>query len=96
MNLKPTPPSQTALFSEMKKLANKIDTISTTLQDQGANTGSRRDLGGWTTIKTAGTDVDAEAPWHGPGSHPKNELTKHIWVFFRTIKKSQNQECCYQ
>ena len=52
------------------------------LNDQGTSYPAKKDTGGWTTIKTAGTDVDTgEAPWHsGAGVQPKTELTNQIWV----------------
>jgi len=49
------------------------------ISDQGHSV--RRDLGGWTTIKATGTDVETnELPWHGPNAQPKTELTNQIWV----------------
>lgn len=77
--LKPLLPTQSAAISELKTLGQKVDNLVSTLAEQ--NHGARRDLGGWTTIKTTGTDVEAnELPWHTAGSQPKTELTNQIWV----------------
>lgn len=77
--LKPSLPTQAAVISELKILGQKVDSLISTLAEQGH--GGRRDLGGWTTIKASGTDVEGnELPWHAPGSQPKTELTNQIWV----------------
>ena len=70
-----------------------MDGINSALTDQSPTYGMRRDLGGWTTIKTAGTDVEGgDLPWHGTGVQPKSELTNQIWVLI-TINNSQNRVC---
>ena len=88
-NLKPTLPTQTTILSEIKKLSQKIENLNGALTEQGTNFGVKKDVGGWTSIKTAGTDVDCAEPlWHGSNVQPKSELTNQIWVcfVFRTYK----------
>lgn len=76
--LKPTLSTQAALVAEVRNLGQKFDSLTELVHS------TRRDIGGWTSIRTANADPEAnEVPWHGSGNQPKSELTNQIWVVLR-------------
>lgn len=93
-NLKPSAPNDQLIFAEILKLNHKVAALNSSLSDQGIQSQYRKDIGGWTTLKTAGEIEGIEPPWHGGISvQPKSELTNQIWPKSRLLLSIVSKMC---